>query len=276
MNKAKCKIWAICGAGRGVGKTTIAQSLVDILFSSTYAKCGHNKKKPRKPETYFETIQELNSFIARCYNDHEHIIIESNAYALAQNPDQIIYIDGREGETNFRDDCQQLKSLSDIQICAESTIEKWQKTLRQSINDKELIQPICDLLQSQKRFLFGVRPDVRSKVWFEMDGKHIFGKGLAKLLDSVANHKTLRDAAENAGISYRKAMKLISSAENALGCKLIKRLSGGPGGGTSELSGAGKNLLSAYKQMNNDVTDYADRRFVKFLRTLNDTGVVDG
>lgn len=276
MTKAKCQIWALCGAGRGVGKTTIAQSLVDILYLSTYAKCGHNMSKQRKPEPFFSTMEELNSFIADSYSDHEHIIIESNAYALTQNPDHIIYIDGCVGITDFRDDCEKLKSLSDIQICANSTIEKWKNILRQSINDKELIQPICDLFQSQKRYLFGVRPDVRSKVWFEMDGKHIFGKGLAKLLDSVTNHKTLRSAAENAGISYRKALKLISSAENALDCKLITRFSGGTGGGTSELSGAGKNLLSAYKQMNNDVTDYADRRFGKFLKTLNDAGVVDG
>ena len=98
------------------------------------------------------------------------------------------------------------------------------------------------------------------------------------MLESVARCGTVRNAAENAGMSYRKAMKLISTAENALDCKLVTRLSGGTGGGTSELSGAGEKLLSAYKQMNDDVTNYADRRFVMFLKSINDTGsgVIDG
>ena len=46
-------LWVICGAGRGVGKTTLALKLCEILPDSRYAKCGHGAKQSQKPDPFF-------------------------------------------------------------------------------------------------------------------------------------------------------------------------------------------------------------------------------
>ena len=48
-------VWVICGAGGGVGKTTLAQKLCKILPGSVYAKCGHSPAKSGKPENVSST-----------------------------------------------------------------------------------------------------------------------------------------------------------------------------------------------------------------------------
>ena len=51
-------VWAICGAGRGVGKTTVALELCKLLPDSVYVKCGHSSAKPDKPGKYFSNISD--------------------------------------------------------------------------------------------------------------------------------------------------------------------------------------------------------------------------
>lgn len=273
MRKTKPEIWVICGAGRAVGKTRIAQGLVDLLRSSVYAKCGHNAKKAGKPDMYFNTMKALNSFVSECYDKYDNIVIESNAYALSGKADFVIYIDGVESKTSFRDDCDKLKSLSDIEICSDSKIEKWQTTLKPRLKNDEDIRDICRLFSEQRRYLYGCSPRVRSKVWFEVDGKHLFGKGLAALLEQIDKGSTLQNAADSVQISYRKAWELISEAEQVLDCKLVVRQSGGKDGGKSRLSKKGESLLSAYKQMNKEVTAYANRKFDRFTDYIKTEGI---
>jgi molybdate transport system regulatory protein len=273
MRKIKPEIWVVCGAGRGVGKTKIAQGLVDLLHSGVYAKCGHNAKKAGKPDLYFDTMKALNSFVSDCYDKYENIVIESNAYALSGKADFVIYIDGAESATSFRDDCDKLKSLSDIEICSDSTIEKWQRTLKAKLKNDQDVRDMCRLFSAQRRYLFGCSPRIRSKVWFEVDGKHLLGKGLAALLEQIDKGLTLQNAADNVHISYRKAWELISEAEHLLGCKLVVRQSGGKKGGESRLSKKGESLLSAYELTNKEVTAYAKRKFGRFLDSVKTEGI---
>ena len=273
MRKIKPDIWVVCGAGRAVGKTKIAQGLVGLLRSSVYAKCGHNAKKAGKPDAYFDTMKALNSFVSDCYDKYENIVIESNAYALSGKADIVIYIDGVESRTSFCDDCDKLKSLSDMEICSGSTVQKWQTALKSRLKSDEDVRDICRLFSQQRRYLYGCSPRVRSKVWFEVDGKHLFGKGLADLLKQIDKGSTLQNAADNVQISYRKAWELISEAEQVLGCKLVVRRSGGKKGGESRLSKKGKSFLSAYELMNKEVTAYAKRKFARFLDSVKTGGI---
>ena len=74
-------LWIICGAGRGVGKTTLALNLCQVLPDSHYAKCGHGTRKNHKPKTFFDNLSELEEFIKDNQNSHEHLVVESNAMA---------------------------------------------------------------------------------------------------------------------------------------------------------------------------------------------------
>jgi len=69
-------IWTICGAGRGVGKTTVALKLREILSESIYIKCGHGTTKSGKPGIFFNNLTELDTFIQANGNIYKHIIVE--------------------------------------------------------------------------------------------------------------------------------------------------------------------------------------------------------
>ena len=69
----------ICGAGRGVGKTTLAMKLCGVLPNCTYAKQGHGVRKAHKPEFFFETDSDLEAFIKDNQDSTEHMVVESNA-----------------------------------------------------------------------------------------------------------------------------------------------------------------------------------------------------
>jgi len=254
-------IWIICGAGRGVGKTTLAGKLCEILPDSVYAKCGRSNTKSDKPGSFFSNIAALESFIDASRNSSKHIIVESNALAGLDQGNIVIFIDGAPGKTNFRNDTEKLRAVANLQICKNALLADWKKTLVAKVNSKPLRRAVCDCLVAQKRHLFGSNPVVRSKVWFETTGAHIFGGGLARLLENINRSGTLQDAAKTSGMSYRYAWDLIRIAEDHLGKTLIECQAGGSEGGSSVLSVEGQRLLKIFRQLNEEVASFADERF---------------
>ena len=120
---------------------------------------------------------------------------------------------------------------------------------------------MCEVLAAQQRHLFGRRAAVRTKVWLEAAGLHVFGSGLARLLENVERLGTLRQAAEAADISYRHAWNITRGAEEHLGKVLLVRQAGGRRGGGSVLSADGRHMLEAFKRLDEQVAAYAQRRF---------------
>jgi molybdate transport system regulatory protein len=258
-------IWVICGAGRGVGKTTLALRLCKVLPDSVYAKCGRSSAKTGKPGTFFENLAELESFVLASRSSSKHIIVESNALSGFGRYDIIIFIDGIVGKTNFRKDTEQLRAAADLKICSNATLTDWEKTLAGKLDSKALRKAVCDCLIAQKRYLFGSEPVVRSKVWFESAEAHVFGMGLARLFENINRLGTLQDASKAAGMSYRYAWNLIRMAERHFGKRLIERHAGGADGGSSALSADGRHMLEVFRQLNEEVAGFADERFAKLF-----------
>jgi molybdate transport system regulatory protein len=255
------EIWTICGAGRAVGKTTLARSIAKTLTSSVYCKCGHNPPKDSKPDNYFLGIDDLTNFIDKATLTYANIVVESNAFVYSGRADIIIYIDGVTGTTNFRNDADQLKSAADIVITPDSSVNDWEKNIANKISDAKIVQQLCQCFSLQHQWLFPPKPKVCSKVWFESGGDHVFGCGLARLLENVDKLGTLQAAADSSKMSYRYAWNLIKSAERHLGSSLIERHSGGTGGGGSVLSPKGRAMLKSFRQINKEVADFADQRY---------------
>ena len=256
-------IWIICGAGRGVGKTTLALKLCEILPGSIYAKCGQSTSKPCKNSNYFQNHADLKAFIKAKSRSNKNLVIESNALAASGTDGITIFIDGLPGKTNFREDRKKLQSIADIKICLDADLSDWKKILSEKIGSKKIHDAVCKLLIAQKSYLFSSKPIVRSKVWFEASGAHIFGSGLARLLENIDRCGTLRQAAKDAEMSYRYAWNLIQLAERHFGKTLIDRHAGGRDGGGSALSADGRHLLTVFKQLNTEVASFADNRFLK-------------
>ena len=79
-------------------------------------------------------------------------------------------------------------------------------------------------------------------------GQRFFGDGPCRLFRLVEQTGSLRAAAEEMGMAYTKAMKLIKQAEDAVGQPVTERVIGGAGGGGSRLTAAGKELVEKYEQ----------------------------
>ena len=63
------------------------------------------------------------------------------------------------------------------------------------------------------------------------DDHRCFGPGIATLLRRVELHHSLRAAAASMEMAYSKAWRIIRTAENVFGCKLLTSTIGGQHGG---------------------------------------------
>jgi len=90
------------------------------------------------------------------------------------------------------------------------------------------------------------------KVWLDNNGK-AFGDGPYELLRRVEVTRSLHQAANQMGMSYSKAWRLIQTLEERLGFALIERKVGGQSGGGSQVTPRGKDLINHYEQFRRDV-----------------------
>lgn len=145
--------WVICGAGRRVGKTHLAQKLCQALPDAVYAKQGCSTKKPTKPENFFRTDAELTAFVDSARKAYTHIVVESNELARQGCGDIIIFVDGILGVTDYREDVDLLRSRSHLQINPNASLGDWKEVLRPRLNSVALSDAVCDLLAEQQLYL---------------------------------------------------------------------------------------------------------------------------
>jgi molybdate transport system regulatory protein len=93
---------------------------------------------------------------------------------------------------------------------------------------------------------------VGHKVWLDNGGK-VFGDGPYELLRRVGKIMSLRQAANQMGMSYSKAWRLIRTLEQRLGFTLLERKVGGQSGGGSRVTARGKVLMKQYDRFRRDV-----------------------
>jgi len=90
-----------------------------------------------------------------------------------------------------------------------------------------------------------------------------------ELLNSISSLNSIVAAAEEMGISYRKAWGIINTVEECLGFPLVIKHRGGADGGRTELSPEGQQLIDGYNelsaQFNNSISEIAR----KFFRKIN-------
>jgi molybdate transport system regulatory protein len=92
------------------------------------------------------------------------------------------------------------------------------------------------------------------KVWLELDGKPILGKGGAEILKQLEKEQSISRAAERLGMSYRYVWNYLKRIERAVGKPIIQTYRGGKkGGGGARLTDLARNLLEEYGRVENYV-----------------------
>ena len=93
------------------------------------------------------------------------------------------------------------------------------------------------------------------------DNRRCFGPGIATLLERVREHRSLRAAAASMEMAYSKAWRIIRTAEEVFGCKMLRSTTGGRNGGGAVLTPEAERLLAAYRKYQSGVERYAQAQF---------------
>ncbi len=103
---------------------------------------------------------------------------------------------------------------------------------------------------------------VAYKIWLDNDGK-AFGEGPYRLLRGIEKSGSLRQAAIEQGISYRKAWCVLKDVEGKLGFSLLDRRTGGLSGGGSIITPSGKRLMQRYERFREEANEALERIYHK-------------
>ncbi len=100
--------------------------------------------------------------------------------------------------------------------------------------------------------------EIKWRIWFEKDGKHVLGKGGAEILRGIKKYGSLSKTSKALGMSYRFTWKYITRMEKALGSRIVERERGGKEGGGARLTELGERLLKMYEERVEDFLNYTE------------------
>jgi molybdate transport system regulatory protein len=104
-------------------------------------------------------------------------------------------------------------------------------------------------------------PQIRCKIWFEIEGDALIGNGRERLLMAIDKHGSLNAAAKELGIAYRKVWAQVQEMERIAPFPLFHRRTGGNAGGATELTTQAKLLLNQFQQIEQQIRETVDTIF---------------
>lgn len=107
--------------------------------------------------------------------------------------------------------------------------------------------------------MYGPTLELRLSLRLFFCGEKCFGPGPAALLEATERLGSLRAAAAEADMAYSKAWTSLRACEQALGLPLLERAAGGRRGGGSRLTREGRELLTAYRTLEQRMAEEGDR-----------------
>ncbi|MDR2504050.1 MAG: LysR family transcriptional regulator [Deltaproteobacteria bacterium] len=104
---------------------------------------------------------------------------------------------------------------------------------------------------------------MRINLWLEAEGGILLGRGRHTLLEKIDALGSLKQAAQELGMSYRAAWGKLKQTEEALGAPLIEKHGSNRSG--YRLTPLGREMLRHYREWLNEVEDFAlDRARPRF------------
>jgi len=108
--------------------------------------------------------------------------------------------------------------------------------------------------------LWKIRPEAKIQLSGE---RGFFGPGTLLLLNLTRETDSLKQAAQQMGVSYSKALKMIACIEDQLGYKILESRQGGSGGGSSIITKKGLDLMKRYEAFEAECAEFVKGAFEK-------------
>ncbi len=106
----------------------------------------------------------------------------------------------------------------------------------------------------------------KGRIWIEINDNTFIGEGKALLLKKTAELGSLRKAANELNMSYRKAWYSLNQMNKTADTPLITLKHGGKQGGIAEISKFGKEVLEKFKKIEKEFCGFLDEQ-TKSLNT---------
>jgi molybdate transport system regulatory protein len=90
---------------------------------------------------------------------------------------------------------------------------------------------------------------VSGSLWINSGTEHFLGKGRIELLERIAETGSIAKAAKDMKMSYKAAWDAIDAMNNLADEPLLERVSGGKGGGGSQLTERGRKVIELYRNL---------------------------
>lgn len=102
---------------------------------------------------------------------------------------------------------------------------------------------------------------LKIRVRVDFDDLHAVGPGKIALLERMRDCGSLSRAARELDMSYRRAWQLLDSLNTSFNEPVIVTSVGGKGGGGSEITQLGLDLIDTYRTLEKEFTALAQQRF---------------
>lgn len=86
-------------------------------------------------------------------------------------------------------------------------------------------------------------------LWLDHAGRSFLGGRRIELLESIAEHGSITQAAKAVGLSYKGAWDMVDAVNNLAEQPVVHRATGGQHGGGSSLTDYGKQLVTLYREL---------------------------
>lgn len=118
----------------------------------------------------------------------------------------------------------------------------------------------------EDNYLQGKGHPIHPQVKITLSGNEVFfGPGVKQLLKHIDETGSIQEACSKMGMSYSKGRKMLKRIEHELGYSVVKRWTGGNGGGGSTLNDEGKILIENYELMEAEFNEEIMRIFKKYF-----------
>lgn len=153
--------------------------------------------------------------------------------------------------TCARELCKKLESEveSDSVSAAETFLEKSGYSVTYiEADDAGIIEKVTTAQDYKERRTAFTEKQIRGSVKVSLAvNRSFFGPGVVTLLTQIDRLGSVREACTKTGMSYSKGWKLIHTAEEETGWKLVERMPGGRNGGEAYITEQGRILLYKYE-----------------------------
>lgn len=114
---------------------------------------------------------------------------------------------------------------------------------------------------------------LEGQFWITHNGKNLAGQSRIELLSQIASSGSITQAAKAMGISYKSAWDAVEAMNSAAGSPLVARSTGGKGGGGTQLTAAGQQLIEAFQHYQREHQAFlqrlgADSRLEPYLQIM--------